>query len=75
MRQLLVEKNKAKAKIAANIEEIRSKLRGTMGGSHGHLFDDGDDDDEENEEEDDDAYMYPPDMNPDVMPWFQVRPN
>ena len=65
MRRLLVERNKAKAKKAANIEEIRSELRGTMGGSHRHLFDDGDDDDEENEEEDDDVYMYPPDMNPD----------
>ena len=66
MRQLLVERNKAKAKKAANIEEIRSELQGTMGGSHRHLFDDGDgdDDDEENEEEDDDVCMYPPDMNP-----------
>ena len=67
MRQLLNERNKAKAKKAANIEEIRAKLRGTMGGSHRHLFDDdddGDDDDEENEEEDDDVYMYPTDMNP-----------
>ena len=37
-----------------------------MGGSHKHLFDDGDDDDnEKNEEEDDDVYMYPADMNPD----------
>ena len=34
-----------------------------MGGSHRHLFNDGDDDDEENEEED--VYMYPFDMNPD----------
>ena len=34
-----------------------------MGGSHRHLFDDGDDDEEENEEEDDDVYMYPLDMN------------
>ena len=68
MRQLLVEMNKAKAKKATNIEEIRSELRGTMGGSHRHLFDDDDgddDDDEENEEEDDDVYMYPADMNPD----------
>ena len=63
MRQLLVERNKAKAKKAVNIEEIRFELRGTMGGSHRHLFEDGDDDDEENEEEDDDVYMYPPDMN------------
>ena len=63
MRQLLVEKNKTKTKKAANI--IRSELRGTMGGSHRHLFDDGDDNDEENEEEDDDVYMYPTDMNRD----------
>ena len=54
MRQLLVEGNKTKAKKAANIEEIQAELRGTMGGSHRHLFDD---DDEENEEEDDDVYM------------------
>ena len=72
MRQLLVERNKAKAKKVANIEEIRAKLRGTMGGSHKHLFDDGDDDDEEEdeeeekeEEEEEDVYMYPADMNPD----------
>ena len=63
----MVERNKAKAKKAANIEEIRAKLRGTMGGSHRHLFDDddGDDYDEENEKEDEDVYMYPADMNPD----------
>ena len=61
MRQLLVKRNKAKAKKVANIEEIRVELRGTMGGSHRHLFDD----DEENEEEDVDVYMYPTDMNPD----------
>ena len=57
-----VTQHKAKAKKAANIEEIRAELRGTMGGSHRHLFDH---DDEENEEEDDDVYMYPADMNPD----------
>ena len=68
MRQLLVERNKAKAKKAANIEEIQSKLRGTTGGSHKHLFDDGDDDDEENEVEDDDVYMYSPNMNPNERP-------
>ena len=62
MRQLLVERNKAKVKKVANIEEIRVELRGTMSGSHRHLFDDGDHDDEE---EDDDVYMYPTDMNPD----------
>ena len=69
MRQLLVERNKAKAKKTTNIEEIQAELRGIMGGSHRHLFDDddddGDDDDKENEEEDDDVYMYPADMNPD----------
>ena len=70
IRQLLVELNKAKAKKATNIEEIRAKLRGTMGGSHRHLFDDGDDgddddDEEDGEEEDDDVYMYPDDMNLD----------
>ena len=59
MRQLLVERNKEKAKKAANIEEIRAELRGTMGGSHRHLFDEGDDDDEEN----DDVYMFPANMN------------
>ena len=62
MRQLLVERNKAKAKKAVNIEEIRAELQGTMGGSHRHLFDD---DDEENEEENDDVYMYSANMNPD----------
>ena len=60
LRQLLVERNKAKAKKAANIEEIRAELQDTMGGSDRHLFDD-----EENEEEDDDVYMYPVDMNLD----------
>ena len=65
MRQLLVERNKVKAKIVANIKEIRFELRDKMGSSHRHLFDDGDDDDEENEGEDDDVYMYPPNMNPD----------
>ena len=69
MRQLLVEMNKAKAKKAANIEEIRAELRGTMSGSHRHLFDD---DDEENEEEDDDVYMYPADMNPDERVDYRV---
>ena len=62
-RQLLVERNKAKTKKVANIEEIPTELRGIMGGIHRHLFDDGDDDIEENEEEDDDVYMYPADMN------------
>ena len=65
IRQLLAERNKAKAKKVANIEEIQAELRGTMGASHRHLFDDGADDDEENEEEGDDVYMYSANMNPD----------
>ena len=55
--------NQAKAKKAANIEEIRAELQGTMGGSHRHLFDHGDDKEEENEEGEDDVYMYLTDMN------------
>ena len=51
MRQLLVEMNKAKAKKAANVEEIQAELPGTMGGSHKHLFDDGDDDDDDDDED------------------------
>ena len=46
MRQLLVQRNKAKEKKTANIEEIRYELRGTISGSHRHLFDDSDDDNE-----------------------------
>ena len=64
MRQLLVQRNKAKAKKAVNIEEIRVELRGTIGGSHRHLIDDDEKEDEE-EEEEEDVYMYPIDMNPD----------
>ena len=60
MRQLLVERNKAKEKKVANIEEIRVELQNTMGGSHIHLVDDDDE-----EEEADDVYMYPADMNLD----------
>ena len=55
MRQLLVQMNKVKAKKAANIEEIRVELRGTMGGSHRHLLDD----------DEDEVYVYAVDMNPD----------
>ena len=58
MRQLLVERNKAKGKKATNTEEIRAELRGTMGGNYRHLFDD-------DEEEEEDVYLYPTDMNPD----------
>ena len=61
MKQLLEHKSKAKAKKAADIEEIRAELRGTMGGKHHTLFDD----DEEEEEGDEDVYMYPVNMHPD----------
>ena len=53
MRQFLVERNKTKEKNAANIEEIRAELQGTMGGSHRHLSDDRGDEDKEDEEEED----------------------
>ena len=39
-----------------------------MGGSHRHLFDDG----EEEEEKEDDVYMYPVDMNPDERADYQA---
>ena len=68
MRQLLDRKNKAKAKKAADIEEIRVELRGTMGGCNRHLIDD----DEDDEEEEEDVYMYPGDMNPDERAKFQA---
>ena len=61
MRQLLDEKNKKKAKKAADIKEIRAKLRGTMGGRDRHLIND----DEDEEEEEEDVYMYLGDMTPD----------
>ena len=53
---------KQKQKKNADIEEIRSQLRGTMGTHHTHLVNE-DDDDEDAEEED--VYMYPTDMHPD----------
>ena len=59
MKQLLDQKNKEKANKAADIEEIRAELRGTMGGLDRHLIDD---DDEDEEEEEEDVYMYPGDM-------------
>ena len=62
MMQLLVHMNKAKAKKATDIEEIRVELRGIMRGNHRHLIDN---DDEEEEDEDKDFYMYLADMNPD----------
>ena len=64
MRQLLVQRNKAKVKKVTDIEEIRAKLQATMGGSHRHLVDD-DDEDEDEEEEEMDVYIYLADMNPD----------
>ena len=71
IRRLLEQKNKAKAKKAADIEEIRSELRDTMGRRHRHVIDE---DDEENlggdgggddDDDGDDVYMYPADMHPD----------
>ena len=83
MRHLLVERNKAKAKKAENIEEICAKLQGTMGGSNRHLVvvvvvvdDDDDDDDDEEEDEDEEekgnVYMYPADMNPDERAGYRA---
>ncbi|XP_034707021.1 uncharacterized protein LOC117930476 [Vitis riparia] len=67
IRRLLEQKNKAKAKKAADIKEIRFQLRDTMGRRHRHVIDE---DDEENlggddDDGDDDVYMYPADMHPD----------
>ena len=41
------------------MEEIRVKLRGTMGGKHHYLIDDDDE-----EEGDEDVHMYPADVHP-----------
>ena len=60
MKQLLEQKSKTKAKKAADMEEIRAELRGTMGGRHQTMIDD-----DEEEERDEDVYMYPIDMHPD----------
>ncbi|RVW88271.1 hypothetical protein CK203_038651 [Vitis vinifera] len=62
IRSLVHDKKKARAKKNANIEDIRSQLRGTMGTHHTHLVNE-DDDDEDTEDED--VYMYPTDMHPD----------
>ncbi|KAL6334417.1 hypothetical protein AAG906_014995 [Vitis piasezkii] len=51
IRLLVHDKQKAKAKKNADIEEIRSQLRGTMGTHHTHLVNE-DDDDEDAEDED-----------------------
>ena len=68
MRQLLNQKNKEKAKKAANIEEIHAELRGTIGGHDKHLIDEDEDEEEENE----DVYMYPVDMTPDERIEFRA---
>ena len=60
MRQLLDQKNKAKAKKAVDIKEIRVELRGIMGGRDRYLIDD----DEDEGEEEEDVYMYLGDMTP-----------
>ena len=56
------DKTKAKAKKAANIQEIRAQLSGTMGTSDTQLIDE--DDDDENVD-DQDVYMYSTYMHPD----------
>ena len=63
MRQFFVQRNKVKAKKAADIKEIRAELQGTMGGSHRHLVD--------NDDEDKDVYMYSGNMNPDERTDYQ----
>ncbi|RVW95485.1 hypothetical protein CK203_028648 [Vitis vinifera] len=55
---MLHEKNKAKAKKTAHIEEIWAQLHGTIGARHTHVMDEDDDEDEK-------VYMYPIDMHPD----------
>ena len=60
MKQLLEQKSKSKVKEAADMKEIRSELRGTMGEKLHSLIDD-----DEEEEGDEDVYMYPVDMHLD----------
>ena len=62
MRQLLEQKNKAKVKKVANIEEIRAELRGTMGGRHKHFID----------EDEEDVCMYLVDTTLDERAEFRV---
>ncbi|RVW12082.1 hypothetical protein CK203_087327 [Vitis vinifera] len=62
IRLLVHDKQKAKAKKNADIEDIRSQLRGTMGTHHTHLVNEDDDDEDA---EDEDVYIYPTDMHPD----------
>ena len=61
MKQLLEQKSKSKAKKAADMEEIRAVIQGTMRRKHHSLIDDDDDE----EEGDEDVYIYPTDMHPD----------
>ena len=61
MKQLLEQKSEAKTKKAADMEEIRAKLRATMGERHHTIIDD----DEEEEEGEEDVYMYSADMHHD----------
>ncbi|RVX07719.1 hypothetical protein CK203_021897 [Vitis vinifera] len=62
IRLLVHDKQKSKAKKNADIEDIRSQLRGTIGTHHTHLVNEDDDDEDA---EDEDVYMYPTDMHPD----------
>ena len=54
-------------KKAADIEEIRAELRGTMGGRDRRLIDN----DADEKEEENDAYMYPGDMTLDERANFE----
>ena len=62
IRLLVHDKQKAKAKKNADIEDIRSQLRDTMETHHTHLVNEDDDDEDADDE---DVYMYPTDMHPD----------
>lgn len=55
MRHPLQQQNKANAKKAVDIEEIRAELQGTMGWQR-HIID---------EEKEEDMYMHSTDMHPD----------
>ena len=62
IRLMVHDKNKAKVKKIADIQEIRAQSRGTTGASDTHLIDEDDDDEDAKDE---DVYMYPADMHPD----------
>ena len=55
IRLLVHDKKKARTKKNANIEDIRSQLRGTMGTHHTYLVNEDDDDEDA---EDEDTYVY-----------------